>query len=262
MTEKVAPQQFPLVDRFHSLRLGVELTGLKPGRTVVVETQLRLRREESYGYLRALWWLWLEDGRTVISLPPGSGAAARVIAERVRSPEQLFDQAVAWELTQPVNGILCSTGCEPVDRVLLDLVFACNADLLRGQRFGECRRLTDEGIPPAAGLKLPTHCFPDGIAYGVVTDGLVASVAYAHRTGIVEDLVADLGVETAPRYRRRAYAKTAVAAVVEHITTNGGEARYGCSPGNRASIATARSVGFVPYGRSLILSAPAPELWP
>ncbi|MHC4982722.1 MAG: hypothetical protein ACYTF6_06095 [Planctomycetota bacterium] len=30
-----------------------------------------------------------------------------------------------------------------------------------------------------------------------------------------------------------------------------------CAPGNLASIATARSVGFVPYARTLILSAPA-----
>ncbi len=38
------------------------------------------------------------------------------------------------------------------------------------------------------------------------------------------------------------------------------EARYGCSPENRASVATARSVGFVPYGTSLVLSAPAADL--
>ena len=34
----------------------------------------------------------------------------------------------------------------------------------------------------------------------------------------------------------------------------------GCSPENHASIATARSVGFVPYGTSLVLSAPRPDL--
>jgi len=75
----------------------------------------------------------------------------------------------------------------------------------------------------------------------------------------MEDQVADIGVETAPVYRRRGYAKTAVSAVVEHIARTGGEARYGCRPDNLASIATARSVGFVPYGTSLVLAAPSPE---
>ena len=75
----------------------------------------------------------------------------------------------------------------------------------------------------------------------------------------MEDAVADMGVTTASAYRRRGYAKTTVSAVVEHITHNGGEARYGCRPNNAASIATALSVGFVPFGQSLVLSAPAPD---
>ena len=75
----------------------------------------------------------------------------------------------------------------------------------------------------------------------------------------MENEVADLGVETAPACRRRGYAKTAVSAVVAHITERGGEARYGCSPDNHASIATARSAGFAPYGTALTLSAPRPD---
>jgi RimJ/RimL family protein N-acetyltransferase len=84
----------------------------------------------------------------------------------------------------------------------------------------------------------------------------VVSVAFAHRAGILEDRVADIGVETAAGYRRRGYAQAAVAALVGHFTQRGGEARYGCSPSNQASMAIAQSVGFVPYGKSLILSAP------
>ena len=57
-------------------------------------------------------------------------------------------------------------------------------------------------------------------------------------------------------YRRKGYAKTVVSAVVEEFTRRGGEAIYSCSPENLHSIATARSVGFAPLGRSLILSAP------
>ena len=47
--------------------------------------------------------------------------------------------------------------------------------------------------------------------------------------------------------------------LIEHYTRSGGEARYGCSPANAASVATARSVGFTFYAHSLALCAPTPE---
>ena len=73
----------------------------------------------------------------------------------------------------------------------------------------------------------------------------------------MEDQVADLAVGTASAYRRRGYARMAVSAVVKHFTQNGGETLYSTSPDNSASIATALSVGFVPYAKTLILSAPS-----
>ena len=75
----------------------------------------------------------------------------------------------------------------------------------------------------------------------------------------MEDRVADIGVETAEGHRCRGYAKTVVSAVAGHIIDAGGETRYACRPDNVASIATARSCGFVDYARSLILSAPRPD---
>lgn len=251
--------QFALVDQFHCVRMDVDVAALDPGSVAVVESPRRLQREQSYGYLQALWWMWWEDGRSAVSVPPGAGEAVREIVAGVRSSEQLHDPDLADQLTLPVNAVLRRAGLKEVDRVLEDLVFACHRSLLRGHCDGDCRRLVDESIP-AEGERLPTHCFPDGIVYGVVVDGRAVCVAFAHRTGVMEDLVADLGVGTAPAHRRRGYARTCVSAVVEHIAGGGGEARYGCSPDNAASAATARSVGFVPYGRSLILSAPAPEL--
>ena len=173
--------------------------------------------------------------------------------------EDLLDPNVAERLKPAVNAALTGAGLQAANRVLSDLCFACNASLLRRHYHGDCRRLVDEGVPPAEGLRLPTHCFPDGIVYGIVADGKVVSVAFAHRPGVMEDRVADLGVTTAPAYQRHGYAKIVVSAVVEHVTRVGGEARYGCRPDNAASVGTARSVGFVPYGTSLVLSAPAPD---
>ncbi|MEW6749784.1 MAG: GNAT family N-acetyltransferase [Candidatus Latescibacterota bacterium] len=141
----------------------------------------------------------------------------------------------------------------------MSCLFACSAGLLRRLPDPPCSRLRDARWPPAAGLTLPQHCFPDGIVYGVVRDGRVVSVAYAHRSGHMEGMVADLGVETAPAYRRQGFARQVVGAVVAHVARRGGEALYSCHPDNLASLATARSVGFVPYANALYLSAAAPD---
>jgi len=249
---------FPKVDRYMGLRMGVDLAGLRPGRVTVAESARRLQREQSYGFLHGLWWVWLADGRTAASVPPGAGPAVNALLEHVREPDAVFDADLAERLKQPVDDALGRAGLAPTGRTLRDVAFACNAPLLRRHRCGDCRRLTDASLPLAEGLEYPTHCFPDGIVYGVVADGAVVSLAHAHRPGVMEGEVADLGVPgTAPPWRRRGYAKTAVSAVVGHIARTGGEARYGTSPGNHASIATARACGFVPHSTQLILAAPA-----
>ena len=105
-------------------------------------------------------------------------------------------------------------------------------------------------------MTLPAQCFPDGVCYGILDGGRIVTKAFAHRTGVMEDKVCDVGIETAAAYRRRGYAKTALSALVAHFASCGGEAWYVCRPDNGSSRATARSVGFVPYGRSLVLAAP------
>lgn len=252
--------RFPLVERYLGIRMGVDFTALEPGRLTIAESPRRLRPPAiaGRGYVRALWWLWLEDGRAVASVPPGAGEDVRRILEGRPSGEMIHDEQIAGALSRAANSRLRWAGVEEVDSVRRDVCFACNSSLLKRHRHGDCRRLTDESAPPAEGLKLPSHCFPRGIVYGVVVAGLVVSNAFAHRPGVMEGRVADLGVTTAEGHRRRGYAQTVVSAVVEHVTRRGGEAYYVCAPDNDASMATARSVGFVPFGRGLVLSAPRP----
>lgn len=246
---------FPLLDRYLSVRLDAPLDRLNPG-FVLVETARRLQRETSYGFQHVLWWVWLADGRSVLSLVPGAGACVSEITRRVVSAEHLRDPKVAASLREALNGWLTQRGDTQISGGGLSLQFACNAAHLQVHQRSECRRLRDASIPPAPGLELPTHCFPDGLVYGAVVDGCVASVAYAHRTGLMEDQVADIGIETAPDYRRRGLAQTALSAVATQMIGQGGEVLYSCGAANPASIATARSVGCVPYATSLVLSAP------
>lgn len=80
-------------------------------------------------------------------------------------------------------------------------------------------------------------------------------MAYAHKTNIMEDQVADIGVDTALLYRKRGHAKAAVVAVTNEMTSTGGEAIYSCGKDNLASIATASSVGFELYAKRIVIAA-------
>jgi RimJ/RimL family protein N-acetyltransferase len=250
---------FPLVDRHTGIRLGVDLSSVDRCATVVVESERRLTAELSYGFVHALWWVWLRDGRSVLSVPPGVSGAVQEAAWAARSGEDLLDPVTAEALREAADPTLTALGLPTPFRVFRDrtFAFAIGPAHFRRHTAGRCVRLTDSSIPPADGLGLPTHCFIGGVAYGVVADGRVVCVAYAHRSGVMESQVADLGVETAPEYRGRGYAKTAVSELVLHFIKARGEARYACDPANTASIRTAVAVGFVPYGTSLVLAAAA-----
>jgi hypothetical protein len=255
-------ETFPWIDRYIGTLLDIDVTDIMPGDLTIVESNRRLHPEQSYGFVQALYGFWFEDGRIAVSVPPGAGEQVR--AHLRRKPEgkpgkDLF--ALEAErldaLADAVNGALGQAGLNPIYGTQKAWRFACNGTLLRRWETGPCRRLRETSTPPAEGLSIPTHAFPDGIVYGVIRDGQVVSVAYAHRTGLFENRVADLGVETARGYRRRGYAKTTVSAVTAHVICRGGEGFYGCSINNDASIATARSVGYVPYARVLVLAAEA-----
>lgn len=248
---------FPLLDEYVGTRLGVDIAHVPVSRLVVVASERRLRREESYGFVRALWWLRLADGRSVVSVPPGTDNSVERILRGAQDFGETIESQLAGQLRVPLDRSLRRHGLGAHDRTLLGLSFGCNDQMLRYYEHEGCHRLIDARLPLAEGLSLPTHCLPDGIVYGVVVDGEVASVAYAHATALMQDRVADIGIETAPAYRRRGLAKAAVSAVVRHIGSRGGEAIYSTAPGNLASIATAQSVGFITYASSMSLCAPS-----
>lgn len=152
---------FPLVDQYMGIRMEVDFGALRPGRVTVVESSRRLRKEQSYGFVHALWWMWLEDGRSAASVPPGAGEAVSKMLKHIRGSEQLFDSDLAEQLKGSVNDAFRKASLKEVDRVLCSVGFACNASLLRRHRHGDCRCLIDESVPPAEGLGLPIHCFPN-----------------------------------------------------------------------------------------------------
>jgi len=257
VNSSVKQSRFELVDKFVGLRLGINLNDTHPGSVTVVETTKRLEPEKSYGYIRVFWLMKLADRQCIASVPPGTGPAIESILCDAGLDKGRCDSTMVECVRHYLNQNLDDIGSSNIDRVMSERAFACSSDTLIIHKNGDCRQLIDSSIPPAEGIYLPEHCFTDGIAYGVVEDNHVVSVAYAHRTGLMEDCIADIGVETAMPYRGRGYAKTAVSAVYNHITQSGGEGWYHCPPKNVASMATALSVGCLPYSSSLILTASA-----
>ena len=250
-----AEPTFPLAREYFARRWGAPAADAQAGETLVVETPLRLRREEGYGYIRTAWWSVLADGGSVLSVPPGAGEAAQPLAAAVDGGRDLFDADLAAELTAAIAPALERADTAPIDRSIRDLHFACDASSLRAAPGPECVRLAEPCRPAAEGLAIPA-LGTDGVAYAAVADGKLVSIAWTHHTGVMQRRIADLGVTTAAAYRRRGFARATVAAVVGHYARQGGEAVYGCRPDNAASVATARSVGFMPFARSLILASP------
>lgn len=254
MTQKLC---FPHIDNYFSARMDCDLSQAKPGLPHIVETPRRLQCEPSYDEIRACWWLQLSDGRSVINVPPGAREEVQRIISEMPAAKPFGGPAVTERLQDTINKVLAQHGIKAVHRTYPTLVLVCNKDLLQKHMYGECRRLTDASLPTAEGFEWPPYTFLEGILYGVIVDGQVVSVASARPIGILEDRVADIGIVTASAYQRRGYAKTGVSAIAEHITSAGGEAVYIVRPENKASIATARSVGFVDYGVSLTMRASA-----
>ena len=245
---------FPLVDQYIGVRLDADVVALIPGEPVVVESVRRLRPEQSFGYVHALSGIWFEDGRVVVSVPPGARDGIVEVLSDVQMADDRFDQTWLQRLKAPVDAALRRAGLSAVRNEWDAVCFACDAASLRSHSRGDCRRLYDESIPPVEGLCLPTHCFPDGVVYGVVEQGCIVAVAHAHRSDLMEGQIVDIGVETAEPYRRRGYAKTVVSTVTAHITRSGGEGVYSCGASNQASIATARSAGYELYGKGIVLA--------
>lgn len=249
-------EEFPHVCAYLGTRLGVDLAAVSPGGITVVATDLRLKREMSYGYTRVAWLQRFEDGCAALSVPPEAAEACERIVDGREAHDLLDDRDFERRLAKAVDRVTARHGLPPVNRTFRDVCYACNAKGLIRLEDPRCLRLRDTGIPAIPELDLPEHCFPDGIVYAIVIDGLAVSIAHAHTTGVMEDRVADLSVPgTAKAHRRKGYGKIVVAAVVDHVARHGGEGYYVCRPDNDASVATARSVGFIPFGASLVLGS-------
>jgi len=243
--------KFPVLDRYMGLRIGVDFSALKPGKPVVVEWP-----EWPMAPQRTVFhWLWLDDGRSATAVPPGFRDEFASIVAGTRGAETLLEPALIEKIRPVVDRALAQSGMDSVrdENIFQAPVFGCSPATFKKQDRHQCQRLTDRSLPVAAGVKLPDVCTPEGIAYGVVVDGKVVSVAFSRDTGAMRDEVAVVSVHTSPAWGGRGYGTATVSRVIEHVVSSGGEAVYRCRADNEPSLAIARSVGCIPYGKYIML---------
>ena len=85
---------------------------------------------------------------------------------------------------------------------------------------------------------------PDTPAYGIVRDGAIVSAAVTN-TPVLHDELREIGVYTAPDFRRRGYAASCVRTLAAAWQKRGILPIYRTSPDNLPSVKTARSAGFL-----------------
>ncbi|MBQ7821193.1 MAG: GNAT family N-acetyltransferase [Clostridia bacterium] len=118
----------------------------------------------------------------------------------------------------------------------------------RGTSFGETPNsgavILKEPIKNLTTTDIPTLLEFGHIISAVVIDGAVVCTAY---TDLAPDGEAvEVGVETAPAYRRRGYAKDALYGLINELYSLGIQPIYICSRSNIASLKLANACGFKP----------------
>ena len=135
------------------------------------------------------------------------------------------------------------------------LIFACdNETIAKPNENIKTLKIIDNSFECCDDVNFPEHCIPNGIVYGVIENNKIVSLAHAHKTGEYQDIVADIGVDTSKDFRKKGYARECVNSVARHVIERGGESVYICSPNNTASINTALSAGYKPFGKILIFT--------
>ena len=113
-------------------------------------------------------------------------------------------------------------------------------------------------IRPMTLAEKPRRSVPEesvalGTAFGAFVGGELASWAEATPLPTVTERfgVMLVGIETRVAFRRRGYARAALAALTREVVGRGLTPLYGCAATNVASARTARSCGYAQYGEML-----------
>lgn len=240
------------LDRFYSIRLGVSVADLKPGQVAVASCDRRTYVERGHAHICLLWVIGFGD-RAAVSVHPAALAEAGRLAWGLRPDEVLeddFSEGVRRELGSRLGeaGLQLSgdsvifwhpgSAQKVASEGAIRAVAPGEPDAWVGERY--FRRVAEH---PSAGR---------GEAFGLwVGEALVAEVV-SHEPPVTEmaGLVAEDGIQVSQRHRGRGYGKALLAHWTREMQARGRVCVHSTSLENAASIALARSVGYIEYGRT------------
>lgn len=222
----------------------------------IAETEKRHRCMPSYGIIHMFYIVKFEDGSIVASVPINTSEKVKsFLYENV----QKYDIDDSTNFISPLKSLANAEAKRVFDKELHNswnsLIFACNAETIgKPNPNVNTIMVVDKNFECYNDVNFPDHCIPDGVVYSVVEGNKIVSLAHAHKTGEYQDIVADIGVDTSKDFRKKGYARECVNAVARHFIEKGGESVYICSPNNTASIHTALSAGYKPFGKVLVFT--------
>jgi len=261
-----------ILQRFFSIRLGVALADLKPGQVAVATSERRTFAELSYGFIRLLWVMSLGD-RAAVSVHPAALAEVSRLAWGLTPDGVMNDEFLAQArdaLQSPLPG--AALNISPVDITFYHpggtAVCRAGVPTPAGWPAGtEVRPLAPADGDKWAGKRQTYMRGADhpsamrGEAFGLfLGDKLIADII-THDPPIaeMEHLIAADGIEVAEEYRRRGYGKAILSAWTCEMQARGRVCIHSTSINNEASIALARSAGYIEYARSRMVTYNPPE---
>ncbi|MEO0051475.1 MAG: hypothetical protein ABIK11_02860 [candidate division WOR-3 bacterium] len=249
----------PLLDRFFSLYLECDLAKVTPGRALVIPSNRRELPEPHYENPFALW-LIATGSRCVISVQPALETPLRKLFARM--PLTIFHLPEGRRMIlETVARALNASG--RVSAFSGPILFATRATF-RAVELYPCRPLTTADIPALRNAGLYDTCLDKSIAegtcYAVFEGDIPVSVAGTWEVPHLQDQIAEMLVPgTIPAKRREGYGKTCLSFATRAVIKSGRIPVYLTSDLNPASIATARAVGYQPYGRQFRLEIATTE---
>jgi GNAT superfamily N-acetyltransferase len=249
------PDVRAVLDRFYSVRLGVSVRDLKPGQVAVAACDRCTYAELGYGYVRLLWIMYFGN-RAAISVHPSAVAQAARLAWD-RTPDDVLTDAFGTEAAAAVNAALPNVEARAGG---IGITFYHPGGATPVNSDGEIRPVTIADGPKwigrrGEGVYMSATEHPSaqrGEAFGVfLGEDLIAEII-THDPPVADmaHLVAADGIEVAEPYRGRGYGKALLAAWTCEMQKRGRVCTHSTSVNNAASIALARSVGYVEYART------------
>ncbi len=123
---------FPLVGKYLGVVLDTDISVIEPGEVVMVETPRRLRPEQSYGYVHALYGIFFCNGGIAFSVMPGcKPSLTHLLQAKPPGSGDVFNSAMLGSLRACIDDARYQIGLPPSRGIYEGRLFPCNNDLVR-----------------------------------------------------------------------------------------------------------------------------------